>query len=39
MDYLLGNNILLIYGRNRKLASSIKKIELFNGVHELALSA
>lgn len=39
MNYLLDTNILVIYGRDSKLADQIEKeYQLFNGHHNLAIS-
>lgn len=39
MNYLLDTNIIVIYGRNSKIADEIEKeYELFSGVHNLAIS-
>lgn len=39
MNYLLDTNILVIYGRDSKLADQIEEeYELFNGNHNLAMS-
>ncbi|MGB1241169.1 MAG: type II toxin-antitoxin system VapC family toxin [Chitinophagales bacterium] len=39
MNYLLDTNIIVIYGRNSKIADEIEKeYELFSGEHNLAIS-
>ncbi len=40
MNYLLDTNILVLYGRNSKIADSIEKEHgIFNGEHNLAISS
>jgi len=39
MNYLLDTNIIVIYGRNSKVADKIEnEYELFSGEHNLAIS-